>query len=219
MIDLIVRCHGRLEYTLRCLDALSLQVDAPPFEVILVDNASPDATQQQIEHVLANEHGLRSVWPRIRYHRQARNLGDWQGMVEGAKHVRDDARWFGQLDNDIALPRDGLAVAAHVLERDQANVCMLRRHGVRQHLGPTKGTQPRQFGEHTLADLRFAVAFWLCSTQHVRKLVNHDNCRSFTQSVGRVVKVQSLDMLHLDGVDVHDAGVFRQALKYGKGRT
>ena len=62
-ISVIVPVHGKLPYTLACLRSLARHAAEVPFEVIVVDDASPDdsaATLQQIEglQLLRNPHNL-----------------------------------------------------------------------------------------------------------------------------------------------------------------
>jgi len=46
MISIIIATRDRASYLLRALDSLERQIDAPPFEVIVVDNGSTDETPQ-----------------------------------------------------------------------------------------------------------------------------------------------------------------------------
>ena len=71
-ISVIIPCHGGVEDTRRCLTALHDQVDAPALEILLVDNASPDATPE-----LAHEFDDVRVLP------QPENLGFAAGVNRG----------------------------------------------------------------------------------------------------------------------------------------
>lgn len=46
LISAIIPCHGGVEDTRRCIEALLAQRDAPALEILVVDNASPDETAQ-----------------------------------------------------------------------------------------------------------------------------------------------------------------------------
>jgi GT2 family glycosyltransferase/glycosyltransferase involved in cell wall biosynthesis/Tfp pilus assembly protein PilF len=48
-VTVIVLCYNKVEYTIRCLDALFRNTDYPDFEVIAVDNASVDDTAGYLE--------------------------------------------------------------------------------------------------------------------------------------------------------------------------
>jgi len=85
--SIIVPVHGQLPATLRCLHALARSGDLCSFEVILVDDASPDDSAQ----VLPRIDGLR-------YQRNAVNLGFVDSCNAGAASARGEFLVF--LNND-----------------------------------------------------------------------------------------------------------------------
>ena len=88
--SVIVPAYGQLDYSLHCLKALANCGDATRFEVILVDDASPDVSAD----VLAEVAGLR-------LHRNERNLGFIGACNAGAQIARGEYLVF--LNNDTAV--------------------------------------------------------------------------------------------------------------------
>lgn len=88
--SVIVPAYGQLDYSLHCLKALANCGDATPFEVVLVDDASPDRSAD----VLADVAGLR-------LHRNESNLGFIGACNAGARIARGEFLVF--LNNDTAV--------------------------------------------------------------------------------------------------------------------
>ena len=80
-----------------CLGALAAQRDAPPFETIVVDNASSDGSVDEI----------RASWPDVRLVPLASNVGFAAGNNAGARDARGD--WLVFLNNDTRAEPDWLA--------------------------------------------------------------------------------------------------------------
>lgn len=62
-VSVIIPVHGKLPYTLACLRSIARHGAKAPFEVIVVDDASPDDTAATLSHIgglrlLRNEHNL-----------------------------------------------------------------------------------------------------------------------------------------------------------------
>ncbi|MDQ2871800.1 MAG: glycosyltransferase family 2 protein, partial [Candidatus Eremiobacteraeota bacterium] len=49
MLSVIIATKDRAAYLDRALESFSKQIDAPPFEVVIVDNGSTDATPQVVD--------------------------------------------------------------------------------------------------------------------------------------------------------------------------
>ncbi|MEO7250995.1 MAG: glycosyltransferase [Arenimonas sp.] len=88
--SIIIPVHNELEFTLRCLHALGRSGDRSAFEVILVDDASSDASAA----TLARIDGLR-------YLRNTENLGFIQSCNAGAGIARGEFLVF--LNNDTVV--------------------------------------------------------------------------------------------------------------------
>ncbi|HZW17316.1 MAG TPA: glycosyltransferase [Luteimonas sp.] len=87
LASLVVPVYGQLEHTLRCLRALAAWPPQAPFEVIVVDDGSPDDSGT----VLPAIDGLR-------YHRRAENGGFIAACNDGAALARGEYLVF--LNND-----------------------------------------------------------------------------------------------------------------------
>jgi GT2 family glycosyltransferase/SAM-dependent methyltransferase/glycosyltransferase involved in cell wall biosynthesis len=89
-VSIVAPVHGQLAYTLNCLDALLAHTSRYSFEVIVVDDASPDASGD----VLPRVNG-------IRYRRQDRNGGFIASSNAGAELGRGAA--LVMLNNDTRV--------------------------------------------------------------------------------------------------------------------
>ena len=88
--SIVVPVHGQLALTLGCLRALAASGDAAPFEVIVVDDASTDASPQVLPDI-----------PGLRYLRHAANVGFIGACNAGAAIARGQVLVF--LNNDTLV--------------------------------------------------------------------------------------------------------------------
>src|SRR5690606_6611541 len=89
-VSIVIPIHRKLPYTCACLAALAEHAGPTPFEVIVVDDASPDDSAA----VLARVAGLRLL-------RNERNLGFVGSCNAGAAVAR--GRWLVFLNNDAMV--------------------------------------------------------------------------------------------------------------------
>jgi GT2 family glycosyltransferase/glycosyltransferase involved in cell wall biosynthesis len=88
--SVIVPVYGQLHYTLACLRSLAQCGDRTAFEVIVVDDASPDDSGDVLPRI-----------PGLRYHRNAENLGFIGACNAGAGLARGEFLVF--LNNDTTV--------------------------------------------------------------------------------------------------------------------
>ena len=91
--SVVIPVHGAFPHTLACLRALAAHPPAVPFEVIVVDDASPDDTVARLGQVAG-----------VRVHARATNGGFIAACNEGAALARGD--WLVFLNNDT-VPQPG----------------------------------------------------------------------------------------------------------------
>jgi hypothetical protein len=96
-VSVIVLNHNGRPWLQGCLDALAAQREAPPFEIIVVDNASADGSAAFV----------RANFPNVRVHEAGGNLGFAGGNNAGARSARGRVLVF--LNNDTLVEPDWLA--------------------------------------------------------------------------------------------------------------
>jgi GT2 family glycosyltransferase len=89
-VSIIIPVHNKISFTFACLESLSRQKSRYSFEIVIVDNASSDATTQLISPI-----------PGIKYISSAKNLGFVGGCNEGVKEARGEIIVF--LNNDTIV--------------------------------------------------------------------------------------------------------------------
>jgi GT2 family glycosyltransferase/Tfp pilus assembly protein PilF len=89
-VSVVIPCHRNVDDTRACLRTLLSQHDAPPLELLVVDNASGDGTERLDEES-----------PSVRVLRQASNLGFAGGVNAGLAAAQGDAVLL--LNNDTLL--------------------------------------------------------------------------------------------------------------------
>lgn len=105
VISVLIIAWNSAYFTLKCLRALDAEMrrpDAPPFEVIVFDNASTDRTAE----LLAVADGVRVI-------NSATNVGFLLGCNEGAVHARGEALLL--LNSDAFVRPDALRCALEAL--------------------------------------------------------------------------------------------------------
>lgn len=103
LIVIAYREAARIEVTIR---AILGQTGTPAFEVVVVDDGSPDATGSIVAAIAADE-------PRVRLLRLPKNVGRGLARAAGVASARGQS--IGFIDADITLPPDWLARCADAL--------------------------------------------------------------------------------------------------------
>jgi GT2 family glycosyltransferase len=90
LASIVVPVYNNLAYTLDCLRSIAACGDATRYEVIVVDDASTDGTQEALQRV-----------PGLRYLRNAFNSGFIRSCNSGAAQAR--GKWLLLLNNDTLV--------------------------------------------------------------------------------------------------------------------
>lgn len=89
-VSIIVPVYNQLHHTWQCLQALAATATATPFEVIVVDDGSSDATATEVPRIAG-----------VRFHKNPENLGFIGACNAGAGLARGEFLFF--LNNDTAV--------------------------------------------------------------------------------------------------------------------
>lgn len=126
-VSIIIRCRNRLEYTTQVLNAVKLNTNWGNYEIILIDNASTDGTEQWIKWMQVNTNWYAGT---LKYLKLDRNHGDWGGMLIGLTCTSVNSKYIVQLDNDIIPEKNWLTSMITVLNKTKYGVVMLKRENV-----------------------------------------------------------------------------------------
>ncbi len=88
--SIVVPIYGQLAYTLNCLESLFTHSSRYSFEIIIIDDVSPDESSRYLPHVNG-----------IRYHRQPKNGGFIKSCNTGATMAQ--GRFMVMLNNDTRV--------------------------------------------------------------------------------------------------------------------
>lgn len=102
-VSIVIPVYNKVEYTLACLRSVAAHAGRVPFEVIVVDDASSDATPQRL-----------AALGGIRVERNAANLGFIGSCNAGAALARGDCLLF--LNNDTVVTAGWLEALVHCLD-------------------------------------------------------------------------------------------------------
>jgi GT2 family glycosyltransferase/glycosyltransferase involved in cell wall biosynthesis len=96
LVSIIILAYNNWSYTRACLHSVLTLSDYPKLEVLVVDNASEDETQEEMARIAA-------VDPRVKYVRNSRNLGFAAGNNVGLRAANGE--YLVILNNDTYVTR------------------------------------------------------------------------------------------------------------------
>jgi GT2 family glycosyltransferase/glycosyltransferase involved in cell wall biosynthesis len=108
LVSVLVVTYGALPLTRRCLDSLLQEETWPRLEILVVDNASPDGTQEYLR-TLSD--------PRVRLFLQESNLGFPKANNVALQEARGEVILF--LNNDTVVPPGMIGRLVRALQRDR----------------------------------------------------------------------------------------------------
>ncbi|WP_213779813.1 glycosyltransferase [Caballeronia sp. dw_276] len=95
LVSVIIPIYGKIDYTLRCLVSIGKNPPTAPYEIVVVDDCSPDNSLEILKSIKT-----------IRVITNARNLGFVRSCNEGAKAAKGEYLHF--LNNDTEVSEDWL---------------------------------------------------------------------------------------------------------------
>lgn len=143
LASVIIPCHDNADTIQRCMDSALVQ-DWPALEIIVVDDASKDATPDILAQYM-------ELWPGvIRFTRLPENQGPGAARNFGLAQARGEFVTF--IDADDALPPGVLRAGAEILAEGQADIAAFDLLLLRKDATPELwGVEPGEFaGEASL---------------------------------------------------------------------
>ncbi|KKN20006.1 hypothetical protein LCGC14_0939990 [marine sediment metagenome] len=216
-VSIITRARNRLEYTIRCVDAVIRCTDKEDYEHLVINQLSSDGTRQWLDWI--GRYG--GEWfSHVRAIDLDRNAGDWGGMLIGIEYAK--GQYVVQLDNDIVVSPGWLGTLLEVLDGTEYGTVQPNRKGSGLNALPVDGSTEFVRPDGTVLQLgrrKVATGCYLCAAQDVRDARSRQpprNCRMLTRNVaGGACMIMDLYVEELDGSDTEsDRSRFLQQRKY-----
>jgi glycosyltransferase involved in cell wall biosynthesis len=121
-VSVVIPTYNRAELLGEAIQSVLAQQDAPPFELLVIDNNSKDGTRAVVESIVAQSGGrLRYVFEGRQGVSHARNTGAEQARGDVVAFTDDDVRadpqWLAAIHNAFGRRPDVAFVAGRVLPR------------------------------------------------------------------------------------------------------
>lgn len=199
-VAIITRAFNRLEYTIRCVNSVRDNTLYPYYVHIVVDNASTDGTRQWLQWVKKE---IPDWFPNLHPVFSGTNLGDWGGLIFGAKQAPADCHYIMQLDNDFEVESCWLSKTVALFEKIPEKILQLRRVGVRSVVTPSK---LRHVGEYQVGQIKRPVGCFILRQSDFKKALPHIDNNSLkygktqlSRYLGGTAKVIDLCCPMIDG--------------------
>ena len=216
-VAIITRARNRLEYTIRCINAVQKYAGYSNYEHIIISQDSTDGTVQWLDWITNN---LPSKWfSNVRPIHPKKNLGDFGGIIHGTK--KTDAPLIMQLDNDIEITHPNwLSVLIQLFQEEKNYVAMmLKREGIRTELtGKEHRVGIVDSKKYKMVRIGIVVACFITRRESILKFNARDNCRKLA-TLGQSLKITNIKATHMEGYNQDGKDSYLQITKYKRGEN
>jgi len=217
-IAIITRAFNRLEYTIRCVNAVRDHTKYPDYVHYVVSQGSYDGTQLWLDNMIR----LESNWyPHLVPIHPGRNLGTTGGTRNALKHAVD---LVVILDNDMEVLEDGwLSIMREIFLVQEKEV---RRKGgklaalMAKRAGVARNKSGKEWARQVVGDKRHLIhkvsqpgACFMTRKEIIEQIPRMQKHVEIG-TLGTTLKIMDLPVLHMDGQDVCGPGTYRQNEKY-----
>lgn len=114
-VSVIIPTYNSWKTLKSCIASIQKQT-LKPFEIIVIDNASPDKTKEGMQKLLSTNHKSSTV----KYFRLRKNLGVTGGRNKGIREASRDADYLFFFDHDMVADKNMLAELVKTAEMDNS---------------------------------------------------------------------------------------------------
>lgn len=198
-VSIITRARNRLEYTIRCIDAVARNSHGVDYEHIIINQDCTDGTREWLDWI--SQHGGGEYFSRVRAVHLNENRGDWGGMLHGGKLATGE--YIVQLDNDAEVPQGWLDALMEVMDRTDYKTSGLRILGSEQNKSPGGNASEivREDGSVLKLEKRpYVTCCWMCRTEDFHSVATTQrNCRDACRAMaGPSCRIMNLCVTELD---------------------
>lgn len=198
LVSIITPMYNRLEYTIRCIDAVKRTNRDFSYEHILINNGSSDGTHEWFDSILNSSSDW---WKKMFYLSLPENIGDHKAKAYGMDHAK--GKYICMLDNDMALRAENflrkMVDIYDLLSTDMdCGVLGAKRLGMRcvvdleEEFGVAIGSEKYTAGPCWYVPMPF----------YSREVIPYKLINGWPRNLPegrRVWKVLDLEMVHMDG--------------------
>jgi len=217
LVAIITRARNRLEYTIKCINAVRDNTLYPNYEHIIISQDSTDGTVEWLNWIKKDMPNL-TYFGRVKPYHPEKNLGSLGGTLYALDKTK--AELIVVLDNDMQVPREWLCKMVHLWEWLKVNAkgsiaLMARRIGVTKikkgnffvHLNYGKGIV-------TIWSVTGPAACFICRKKSLLKYGKEMKEHLHLSNFGKAFKVFDIEVTHMEGAHLHGDGSYLQNCKY-----